>query len=195
MRFVLAGLFIVFIVGLVIGIIAKTFGFAKSIFIDKTDDEKENYFKNFINNYFKNKNTSNENNQILQLMARDLIKSKNYQDLENNYKIKTLLLSIVYLTVSAFIMFLLHESIERNAEVLMTFVGFISLFFGIYLLRKRNNKKDFILFEKIPLNQKQVEKLKLLKVNNNVKEYIEEKSKFEHAFNGGDLIFMSKLIN
>lgn len=195
MRFLLMGLFFIITFLFVIGIAIKIYSVIKNVFFKEEQENQENYLKKIINNYFENRNISNENNDILKLMVRDILKSKKYHDLNFRYKIVTVILSTIYVAIISSIAILFYNSMNSHSEVLITLMCFTAILVGIFSLKKRSDKKNIRIFRKIPLNKKQVDKLKSLNVNNTVRKYIAEKSDFEHAFNAEDLIFISRLIN
>lgn len=166
----------------------------KGFFENKNSDRKNSEFYEFINNYFKTKSIDNDNVQTLQIIARDLMKSKMFKDEKRKYNFITGVLLFTYFTISAFILFSVANNLNGDVSLLNTMLGIGLALVMAYILKRRQNKKELTIFENIPLNKSQSDKLGTLTVKGRIKEYIDERLDKEHAFNGGDLIFISNML-
>lgn len=166
----------------------------KGFFESKSSDRKNSEFYEFINNYFKNKSIDNDNIQTLQIIARDIMKSKMFKDEERKYNFITGVLLCSYFIISVFILFLISNNLNGDESLINTMLGIGLTLIIAYIFKRRQNKKELTIFENIPLNKSQSDKLGTLTVKGRIKEYIDERLDKEHAFNGGDLIFISNML-
>jgi len=153
----------------------------------------KNNFETFVENYIKLKNTSSENVRILQFIARDVMKSQDYNQESLKYNITTVIYLCLILSGALLASFIASLTVGENYYFANLVIGMIVLFL-LTMVGQRMKHKKFKIFESIPLTPSQAEKLKSLDVKGSTKDYIMEKASKNHGLNGADLIFLTNLV-
>lgn len=209
MRFVfMFGLFLI-VCGMVFGIVYTIVKSINNYFLEKkqeheiTRNKKSDHpkkeekiksnFEIFVENYLKTKNSSSENIRVLQFIARDLMKSQEYNQESIKYNITTVIYLFLILIASLLTSFIASFIVGEHYYFTNLLIGIVD-FFLLVMVGQRIKHKKYKIFENIPLTSSQAEKLTKLQVEGTVKDYIMEKASKNHGLNGADLIFLTNLV-